>query len=732
MNQHNQPYPPFPPQQQPFGYQTAPYQAPATGAYPYAANQVPQQLQQQQQQPQYFQSLPQGNTGNSRSTPQQRQQNNGIFGDAPSPVPETPGNGPGAPPPQPDSPPINYEENLMNVLRQENENQSNPNGNANGNANDNDDDEDDDDGDVDPDEPVFQLPPPPEAEYRNEVELEDAIHAWSKEHGYELVRRASKKNAKGQLYKRYFHCSKHGKVSSSKTPQKDRVRINRKSNRIGCPMSLAAVSVNPHDPSGNWQIRHRKTHHNHPAVDAMQLAGHRRRARAGGVEKAVDGLFAIGTKTTDVLKFLQRTNPEGLFQRTDVANMKQKWLKYGTCAHHGDSTEKQPPQIPITPGKTGFPSACQSCRSKKSRCDSVRPVCGTCARTKTACHYDHDPHPRVPQPVQNPPRQNSNNHQQTSAGADSMQIDSEQPTMIDLSNTQLNQSQNAASASQAQQVFAALAAFQQEHVKPQRLTLEHSSVQSLASSTCGSGESYKASIPRQFVIGNDWRMYRDAFESAAIKENCADVLRGDLKEPTKISSPPDGSEIPVEEHNEYVKQLAIFRRRNDMLKLGFRETLSPGLWNRVRLLHTAHEIWTALEDMCMPRGSDQAYVRFNEISGITLASCNNNLDNYIFTLQLKVDEYNALAHSHESRRPAAALNQSNAEAYKRKMGGNGTFPDDVLCFLFLRGLGPQHQNLAGNLTKKNNIGGFGSGDRIGFKELTTAVKRMMERVSSRG
>lgn len=614
----------------------------------------------------------------------------------------------------------------MNVLRQDNEPQARHDQNANINGNDNDDDDDDDDGDIDPDEPVYQLPPPPEAEYRNEVELEDAIHAWSKEHGYELVRRASKKNAKGQLYKRYFHCSKHGKVTNSKTPTKERVRVNRKSNRIGCPMSLAAVSVNPHDPSGNWQIRHRKTHHNHPAVDAMQLAGHRRRARAGGVEKAVDGLFAIGTKTTDVLKFLQRTNPEGLFQRTDVANMKQKWLKYGTCAHHGDKDDKSAPiPPPVTPGKTGFPSACQSCRTKKSRCDSVRPICGTCTRTKAACHYDHDPHPRVPQPGQNNVQRN--NSQQAAASADPMQMDSEQPTMIDLTDASINQP-----ASQARQVFAALAAFQQEHVKPQRLTLEHSSVEYLASSTCGSGESYKASIPRPFVIGGDWPMYRDSFESAAIKENCADVLRGDKREPPKTVSPPDGGEVPVEEHNEYVKQLAIFRRRNDMLKLGFRETLSQGLWNRVKLLHTAHEIWTALEDMCMPRGSDQAYMRFNEINGITLASCNGNLDNYIFTLQVKVDEYNALAHNHESRRPAAALNQSNAEAYKRKMGGNGMFPEDVLCFLFLCGLGPQHQNLAVNLTKKNNIGGFGSGERVGFKELTTAVKRMMERVAPRG
>lgn len=169
-----------------------------------------------------------------------------------------------------------------------------------------------------------------------------------------------------------------------------------------------------------------------------------------------------------------------------------------------------------------------------------------------------------------------------------------------------------------------------------------------------------------------------------------------------------GSDVAVEEWNEYVKQFAIYRRRNDMLKLAFQGTLSPTLWSRVRLLNTSHEIWMSLEDMCMPRGSDQAYRNFLEVSNVTLQSSGNNIETYIHALQAKVNDYNALSSSHESARPAAALNQSNTAVSKRKGGGNGTFPEEMLCFLFLKGLGPQHQNLASNLTKKNNIGGFGS------------------------
>ena len=72
-------------------------------------------------------------------------------------------------------------------------------------------------------------------------------------------------------------------------------------------------------------------------------------------------------------------------------------------------------------------------------------------------------------------------------------------------------------------------------------------------------------------------------------------LRSEQDAVERVRVPARRDEVPVEEHNEYVKQLAIFKRRNDMLKLGLRETLSAALWNRVKLLHTAAEIWSALE-----------------------------------------------------------------------------------------------------------------------------------------
>ena len=143
-------------------------------------------------------------------------------------------------------------------------------------------------------------------------------------------------------------------------------------------MSLAIVALDPMAPEGEWQVRHRKTYHNHGPLDALALAGHRRRARAGGIEQAVDGLFAIGTPTAQVLQFLQRTNPNGLFTRTDVANMKLKYKKFGTCLDRKDAAVLEASAM-----------ACNACRSRKVKCDNTRPTCGTCAASGIECEFEN-------------------------------------------------------------------------------------------------------------------------------------------------------------------------------------------------------------------------------------------------------------------------------------------------------------------------------------------------------
>ncbi|CZT18242.1 uncharacterized protein RCC_04087 [Ramularia collo-cygni] len=713
--------PPYPAYTQQYGYPpSAVTYAPTQPPYPYptqlpqnpAQQQQQHHLQQQQQQPppHFFQSLPQG-TSRQIATPTRRQQQHipGNLQNGNRSIPPTPGHGPGAPPPEHNSPPgVNYEEALMDALRRENDAGASSNtvnnGNAGGNVHEDDDDDEDEQMNDDIDEPVYQLPPPPEAVYPNEIELENAMHAWSLEHGYELVRRASKRNAAKQLYKRYFHCSKHGKVSHKAVRKEDRKRINRTSNRMNCPMSLAAVAVDPHDPSGNWQIRHRKTYHNHPAVDVVHLAGHRRRARNPAVEAAVDGLFAIGTNVGDVLKFLQKTNPDGLFKRTDVANMKLKFKKFGTCAQGSD---EQPQGARSIPGASS--TTCSACRVKKTKCNNARPICDVCASSDTPCHYDTPADPGLEEPR-----------------------DGDMTTLSqNLDTTASSQSGPGLNALHAERVLAALNSFQQEHIRPTRLTLESSAVEILAASTCGNGESYRNALgTRTFGFGDDYASFKEAFLSAAMKENTRDVLIGVKREPSKPTVE-EGEEVSVEEWNEYVKQLAIYKRRDDMLKAALRESTTKVLWARISRLEAAREMWSAIEDLCRPRGSDEAFARFSALQEITLEG-SRDFETYVFDMRRKWEEFNEMAACHEARRAPAQLNQSSIEISKRREGGDGTFSEEMLCFLFLRNLGGQYQGLAANMSKRHNIGGYGSGERVTFKELALLVRRGVEGDGSRG
>jgi hypothetical protein len=458
-------------------------------------------------------------------------------------------------------------------------------------------------------------------------------------------------------------------------------------------MSLAAVSVDPHDATGDWQIRHRKTYHNHPPAEAVKLAGHRRRARNGAVEKAVDGLFDLGTKVGDVLKFLQRTNPDGLFKRTDVANMKLKYVKHGTCTYHGEDPPKD--KYPDAP-RSQKPAACTNCRTRKTKCNNARPVCEECVKTSALCAYE------TPAP--------ENDMDQTQDDVDpSLMIDDGDPGPSNV--VQSRNMNNPA------QVLAALNSFQQEYVRPARLTLESSAVEVLASTTCGSGETYQSAVPRRFAYGGDWNAYQDAFLSAARKENTIEVLLGNKREPTKPSA-----DVSVEDHNEYIKQLAIYNRRNDLLKAALRDTTTPAVWNRIKHQPTAQTMWSALEDLCLPRGSDQAYARFADLLDSTLAK-SGSMDLYVNDMETKFHACNQMSHHHDSNRDAATLSQSTMEVNKRKLGGDGQVSEDVLCFLFLKGLGERWQPLANNLCKKHNLAGFGSGDRVNFKELVKLVKQ---------
>jgi hypothetical protein len=680
---------------------------------------------QQQQQQSYFQSIDPGHTQQQQPQPQQQQQRAHPAAHRPTqqqfglPSIASPASGPGAPPPDFNSlSPVQYG-GLTNNVRQEV----------------NDDDDDDDDGaqpdDNDP-EPVFHLPPPPEGTYRTQEALEEAVHSWSLEHGYELVRRASKKNAKGVLYKRYMHCSKHGKAANTgKLTDQTRQRVNRKSSRMNCPMSIAVVAIDPLNTEGQWQVRHRKTHHNHGPLDALNLAGHRRRARAGGIEQAVDGLFAIGTPTAQVLQFLQRTNPHGLFTRTDVANMKLKYKKFGTCLVKADTA-------------TAHGRPCNECRARKIKCNNRRPTCAACRDAGKTCVYDHPPEedvdnadgaddagPEMGDDMEDGPNQTNVDEEPAVA------VPGRRRPRGQLSAFQQN-------AQRAEAILATLQAFQTEHVTPTRLDFQSSAVEILAASSCGSGESYR-NVPVLTSI-SDWPAYRDLMTEACMKENTFDVLIAAKSEPTQ---PP--SDCKVEEWNEYVKKLAIFKRRNDALTAALWGTLSATFRSRVQKLRKAAEIWAVLEDACLPQGSQTGFKLYSDLHSITHAN-SADLKDYILRLENAYTAFNSLStHWHAQHevstgsRPAppstSNSNGNNHSAFSTLhtphpaailAPAQDVFSEEMLCFLFLRNLAPEFQRWVDGLCATNNVAGFGTGPQLRFVELTRRAVEFESSVRARG
>jgi hypothetical protein len=559
----------------------------------------------------------------------------------------------------------------------------------------------------DENDPIYNLPAPPEATYANERELDKAMHEWSLEHGYELVRRASKKNAKGEQYKRYYDCSKHSRKRSRVLPE-ERKRKKKVSNDSQCPMSLATVAVDPSNPHGEWQIRHRKTHHNHPAEEPKSLAGHRRRFRDEHVQKAVDGLFSIGTSTAQVVKFLQRTNPNGLFTRTDVANMKLKWRKYGSCnIKHGEGLEL------LGRRQAGYRQACHRCRQKHYACDSRQPTCANCATNGTACTYDPPRQANLDRVTTYNGESNTFARNDVQASAAPSQDASVTAPARAAADPQPRGRPSKAKKAQTIEILEQLRVATEGGAAPQRLELQSSSVETLVQNTCGTGEGFRY-LP--LLAGpNEWQTFKGAMVEVAMKANMYDVLTGAKVEPQRPTVAPgdEGKPSEIEAWNEYIKQTAIYKRRNELLLASLWTHMGQYYRQRMANMTSANAVWDALEDIFQPRGSEQAFKLFHELHSITLAN-SHDLKDYIHRLQTAYDNFKKLplntsppAHHHGNQNSKTAKIHSGAEAV----------PEEMVCLLFLQNLGPEWRRWVDGLCATNNIGGFGTGARLGFKDL---------------
>ncbi|KAF2725676.1 hypothetical protein K431DRAFT_82031 [Polychaeton citri CBS 116435] len=478
---------------------------------------------------------------------------------------------------------------------------------------------------------------------------------------------------------------------------------------------------------------------------AEQLISALRRNDDDGVPPPDNDPSNEGTPTSQVLQFLQKTNPNGLFTRTDVANLKLKYKKFGTCVDRRDGATQDK--------QMGVPSACKNCRAKKMKCSSERPVCTECRDGGKECSYDHEADganitwvqpnsvtiagsadtnistdlTQQPQPPQQRPARGRGRPSTSAVGTDMP------------------------SNAEARAILANLQNFTQAHVRPARLDLNSSSVEVLARSSCGEGESYKMIAPLKHT--SEWPAYSAAFLEASMKENTHEILVGLKSEPVSPAAPGAKEEdSEVEIWNEYIKQLAIYHRRNSALLWAIRSTLSPAFKQRITHIDKASHVWAVIEDACAPRGSSDGFRLFLELHQISLAS-SHGLNDYITQLERKYNQINALAAESRSKNPAANASQptfngrtnsasNSARSVSHRSGyssgavnpwstlhpslgsaGEHIVTEDSLCFLFLKSLGSGWEQWVQNICSTTNLGGFGTGPRLAWNDL---VKRARE------
>nr|POE63694.1 hypothetical protein CFP56_04597 [Quercus suber] len=275
--------------------------------------------------------------------------------------------------------------------------------------------------------------------------------------------------------------------------------------------------------------------------------------------------------------------------------------------------------------------------------------------------------------------------------------------------------------------------FQADHVRPTRLALESSVVELLATSSCGNGDLYKA-VP-MLTSASEWPAYSSSMIEVSMKENTYDVLSGIKSEPIV---PPNDCE--VETWNEYIKQFAIFKRRNDMLLASIWGSLTPTFKTRVAKCKSAAQAWNLVEDMCQPHGSDQAFKMYTELHNVTLQT-SRDLHDYVQRLEQAYVDLAHLKMSHQQAQDSIGISSSlsingrlsshtsltstlatssaaHAKRNARTLGdASDVFPEESLCFLFLTNLGPSFRSWAETICATNNVGGFGTGVKLGFREL---------------
>jgi hypothetical protein len=184
-----------------------------------------------------------------------------------------------------------------------------------------------DNGNTDAPPGLSYIEPPQQLAYTSLDETIEVMHAWNREHGFDVSKQKPSKNRNGELYKYLFRCTRHGKLDNHRKLTDLTRKRKRQSGKIGCPMGIYLKAVNPLDPKGRWQILHQRNDrskwHNHGPADPETLSGHRRRGRTDELNAIIQQQRANGMDANETLAFLKEQMPEALVTRQDILNYRR-------------------------------------------------------------------------------------------------------------------------------------------------------------------------------------------------------------------------------------------------------------------------------------------------------------------------------------------------------------------------------------------------------------------------
>jgi hypothetical protein len=180
---------------------------------------------------------------------------------------------------------------------------------------------------TDPPPGFTYLPPPPALSYTSPHEAIEAMHAWNKEHGFDVSKQKPGKNKNGELYKYLFRCTRHGKLDNHRKLTDETRKRKRQSGKIGCPMGIYIKAEKPADPAGVWWIVHQQhgksKWHNHGPSQPEELSGHRRRGRTDELKGLIVQQREAGFDATQTLAYLKQQMPGVLVTRQDILNYRR-------------------------------------------------------------------------------------------------------------------------------------------------------------------------------------------------------------------------------------------------------------------------------------------------------------------------------------------------------------------------------------------------------------------------